>query len=275
MDVARRDEEDGQKSRELIETGSDIAGAAAGGALGLLGGPIGVAAGAVGGVVVTRTLKRVGAEIHDRVLASRQQTRAGATLAVAGDRIRVRLENAEQPRQDGFFESDGSRRTAAEELLEGTLLTAADAYEEGKVPLLGRLYANLAFDESVSPAHANYLLRLADRLTFRQLRYVQLFGTYSSDSALIDLDVARAEGDWQPAPDVVAELNEIGNLDIIGITQGAGGVPRPMSSSPTGSVVLAGLGRIELRPLGATLYRLMGLVEGADVHGLLAMLRPT
>jgi hypothetical protein len=43
----------GDRAAELIESGSEIPGVAAGGALGLLGGPVGVAAGAVGGVAVT------------------------------------------------------------------------------------------------------------------------------------------------------------------------------------------------------------------------------
>jgi hypothetical protein len=122
----------------LIAAGSDLAGAAVGGALGTLGGPLGVAVGAGGGVVVTRALKRVGAEIQQRWLAPRQRLRAGGAFAIAVNEIMERLESGAHVRDDEFFTEGVDDRSSAEELLEGVLLHAAQAYEERNVPYLGQ-----------------------------------------------------------------------------------------------------------------------------------------
>jgi hypothetical protein len=49
------------------------------------------------------------------------------------------------------------------------MLAAADAWEQRKVPYLGRLFSGTSFDSNVSVGESNYLLRLATRLTYRQL----------------------------------------------------------------------------------------------------------
>lgn len=154
---------------ELIDGGSELAGAASGAAIGLVGGPAGAFGGAVAGVAITRTLKRVGADLKQRWLGPREEVRIGAASAYAGATIRTFLEAGRIPREDGFFEAQGDERPAAEEILEGVLLKARDAYEEKKVSLLGVLYAQVAFHPEVSPAHANHLIELASRLTYRQL----------------------------------------------------------------------------------------------------------
>lgn len=154
---------------ELVESGSELAGAATGAALGLIGGPVAVVGGAVAGAVVGRVLKRVGAEIKQRVLGPREEVRIGATVAFAGAAIEQLTSAGRQPREDGFFEEDASGRIPADEILEGVLVRARDAYEEKKVRLLGILFAKIAFYPEISPAYANYLITLAGRLTYRQL----------------------------------------------------------------------------------------------------------
>jgi hypothetical protein len=62
----------------LVEGGAELAGAAAGAALGLLGGHIAVIGGAAGGAALTRALKRVGNEMALRMFGPRQQVRVGA-----------------------------------------------------------------------------------------------------------------------------------------------------------------------------------------------------
>jgi hypothetical protein len=154
---------------ELIESGSELAGAATGAAIGLIGGPGGAVGGAIAGVALTRVLKRVGADLRQRLLGPREEIRLGAAAAFAGATIRQLLEEGHAPRDDGFFEATDEDRPAAEEVLEGVLLKARDAHEERKVRLLGVLYAQIAFHPEISTAHANHLVELASRLTYRQL----------------------------------------------------------------------------------------------------------
>jgi hypothetical protein len=114
-------------------------------------------------------MKRVGADLQRRMLGPREQVRIGAAAAYAGAKIQSYLQSGEIPREDGFFSGAGKERPPADELLEGVLLKARDSYEEKKVPLLGNLYANIAFIPDVSPALSNHLISLAGRLTYQQL----------------------------------------------------------------------------------------------------------
>jgi hypothetical protein len=88
------------------------------------------------------------------------------TYTLAAGAISVRLLAGDEPRNDGFFEDRDGERSPAEELLEGVLLRAADEHEERKLKYLSLLYSSLAFDSSVDPAYANYLLRVASGLTY-------------------------------------------------------------------------------------------------------------
>lgn len=154
---------------ELIEGGSELAGAAVGAAVGFIAGPMGALGGAAAGVVVSRSLKRVGSEIRKRVMGPREEIRVGAAAAFAGEAITALLGAGLLPRDDGFFEANGkNERSKGDELLEGVLLKARDSYEEKKIAHLGVLYANIAFSK-ISASQANQLITLAGQLTYRQL----------------------------------------------------------------------------------------------------------
>lgn len=168
------DEEDATGATEIINMGAEIVGGVATAAAGLVvaepAGALGVAAGAP---LVIRALRWAGHEVRERVLSHREQVRAGGALASAALELQKLLEQGEELRNDGFFQDDVSPgRTAAEEILEGVLVTAERSYEERKVPYLGKLYAGIAVDASIDPAAANYLLAVGASLTWMQ--YVTL-----------------------------------------------------------------------------------------------------
>ncbi|MCY1552397.1 hypothetical protein D9M68_887900 [compost metagenome] len=62
----------------------------------------------------------------------------------------------------------------AEEVFEGVLLAAKQEHEQLKLQYLANFYANLVFDPSVKGPEANYLLTLAESLTYRQLCLLSL-----------------------------------------------------------------------------------------------------
>jgi hypothetical protein len=109
-------EADSHRLHDLIENSSDLIGAVAGGAIGLVGGPAGSIGGAAAGVAITKTVRRVGVEVYDRLLVARQQERVGTVLAVALDDAQARAADGEKIRDDGFFDSGEGHRSDAEEL---------------------------------------------------------------------------------------------------------------------------------------------------------------
>ena len=134
--------------RGFLEGGGQVVGNVAGVAVSVVAGPL---LGTSAGVAMGQALPRVGTEFYDRILAPRQLARAGGALSVAVARIGERLDAGDELRTDGFFDTGFDGRADADEVLEGTLMTAANAWEERKVAPLGRLYANLAFDSSITP----------------------------------------------------------------------------------------------------------------------------
>lgn len=252
-----------EESRQLVALGAELAGAAAGGAIGLVGGPPGAIGGAVAGVAITRALQRASSELMSRLLGPRQQVRVGAAFAIAASDIRTRLEEGEVPRQD-WFESDGGYRPAAEEVLEGTLLAAADSFEERKVPYLGYLYASIAFDTTLDSATAHYLIRTASALTYRQLVAIAFYARPPED--VVERWPARVR---PPEPGLIVELDDLAQRLIIERHEAGGadilpfirGNSTPVNSRPD---------EVGLTTQGQQLYSLMDLrrVPEAELYEL-------
>lgn len=161
--------------QQLINTGAEIAGGAVGGALGFLAaGPAGAAVLGGGGVVVSKSITKVGNELAERVLGPREMTRIGATLALAAEEIDERIKKGEEIRGDGFFENDGSGWSKADKLAESVLLKSQRETEEKKIPLLAHLLANIAFSPEINVALGEQMIKATDQLTYRQLCIIRL-----------------------------------------------------------------------------------------------------
>jgi len=92
------------KIKDLIISGSEIAGGAVGGALSFLAtGPAGAAMFGASSILVSKTLNYIGNELSTRFLGPREEKRIGATLAIATEKINKRLQNGDSIRNDGFF----------------------------------------------------------------------------------------------------------------------------------------------------------------------------
>lgn len=115
-----------------METASAVGGALAGTALTLMAGPF---VGSASGEAVARVLRRVGFEIERRFLAPRQERRIGEAYKAAAEGVARELEAGHVVRTDGFFDQpDPDHESPAGEILEGVLRTAADEWEQRKVP---------------------------------------------------------------------------------------------------------------------------------------------
>ncbi len=210
---------DASRWRSVIEHGAEYIGAAAGGAIGLVGGPPGAIAGAVVGSAIGHTLERAGMEVYDRLLVRRQQQRVGAVLALA-EQEAIRAQQAGGSiRTDGFFEATkSSRRSGADEVLEGVLLHAADAYEERKLRHLAAILPSVAMRSDISVADAHLLTRLADRLSWRQLLILGVLVNPPADAFVLS-DVDQDErGSTPVAPALAEEVDELGRLGLLGVT---------------------------------------------------------
>lgn len=245
----------------LLESGGQVVGNVAGVAVGFLSGPV---LGTGAGVAMGEALARVGVEFYDRVLASRQAARAGGALGAAVTRIGERLEAGDELRQDGFFDPGSDNRADADEVLEGTMLTAANSWEERKVAPLGRLYANLAFDSSISPAWANFLLRVADGLTYNQLVLMAVLvqaeeagGRY--ERTVVSLEVVPSVVRIAPDTTLYTQLDGLSSAHLVGMRQAVGPPIAPSDTWGSSAWGPSNLLRATLTEMGRSIHDLMEL----------------
>ena len=254
-------EEDDRGTRDLITTGSDIAGAAVGGALGFLaGGPGAAAAAAAGGVALSRIANNLLSDWANRRLSYREEVRVGAAAAFALEVISSYLEDGNDVRQDGFFHEGDLGRSSAEEIFDGVLQKSKNEHEEKKIKYLGILYANIAFIPNISIGESNLLVHLIGELTYRQLCLISFFSRREEQG----VTTLRAEN-YHQVPDgftfetftLLQEIFQLSNRGLIAHspsgTQGyivllgwSSVVPDQMVVTPFGErlSVLAGLSEI-------------------------------
>jgi hypothetical protein len=163
----------------LLSHGSKIAGAAVGGAVGSLTGPAGTVAGAAVGAAVGEACVVVLDDIAQRVLSPREEQRVAGVAALAIDNIREQL-LWRQRRDDDFFEAKAGSPSPAEEVFEGVLLAAKQEHEQLKLPYLANFYSNLVFMPYIKKAEANFLLSIAEGLTYRQFCLLSLIDQIAS-----------------------------------------------------------------------------------------------
>jgi len=260
---ARADEgEPGDRVRVFVAGGGKVVGGVAGAAVGLIGGPVAALAGGAAGAGLGEILASAGIEFYDRLLAPRQSVRAAGALAVATVEIDNRLREGQVPRQD--FTEEATEDSDAAEILEGTLITAANSYEQRKVPYIGKFYANLAFDAAISPSYANLLLKVLDRLTYGALRVMATLGDARYREALIQVGAERNEGSFRSGPDVIAELDEVTAMGLVGVAQSDGSVVPPASVVEGGSWDRMDLFRARLTPTGQLVHDLLGVSNMPD-----------
>ena len=252
------------RTTHMLQDGAELVGALTGAAVGLVGGPEGAMFGAAAGVVATKALGRLGTEIIDRV-GDVEAIRVGAAATVIAADVDALTRDGRRPRDDGFFEPRGTRRPAADDLLEGVLRQAGATYEENKVPLLAHLYAGVAYSD-LAPADAQYLLRLADQVTYRQLVVLAVFARDQHVVELTRATVGRDEGRTRPSSGVALEIDNLADRGVIGV-QVAGGDQVARPSELWGSVGPASnhsFVDLKLLPAGERLNDLMQLATIPD-----------
>lgn len=174
---------------------------------------------------------------------------------IALGRIEQRREAGDEPRQDGLFEPGED----PEGLLEGSLLSAARSYEQKKVPFIGAFYSSFVFERDVSSLTAHYLLRLLDRLTYRQLCALAYLADDGRRSERERVQAAATEEGDRTSPTLSAELNDLANLGLVGYEQDGGLVANPLATYGAGQITASSMARTALTELGRTLARMAEL----------------
>ena len=108
-------------------------------------------------------------KILPKSLAEREEIRVKQVFQDVIDKIKIKILNGCIPRIDeAYYEYDNGIPNA-QEVFEGVLLKAREEFQSKKMPFYSNFFANLCFDERINIEHAQFLLSLIERLTYRQL----------------------------------------------------------------------------------------------------------
>lgn len=248
------------KVKSLLIKGSEIAGPAAGAAVGFfVGGPGGAALGGASGVVISKVL----ADIVGRLLSEREAIRVAATADYAITKVKARLDSGDELRNDGFFKERKTGRSDAEEIFEGVLLKAKNEHEEKKARILGNIFANTAFFPGFSVGEANHLLRIAENATYREMCILSLIKR-KDEIPEIKLREDSYSDYWQEADkgitlaETVSTVQEAYEMYGLGLILCKDKTDKGGFWSMTEWTDIAPNG-LELTPMGERYYQVMGL----------------
>lgn len=149
-------------------------------------GPVGAIIGAGIGSVISD----ISNDVLSRYLSKKEKDRIVLVKDVTTEKIEENIKAGKILRNDDFFSNNINNRSTAEEIYEGVLLASQKEYEEQKVLLLGRLFANIAFDSTITRPIANALVKEASELTYRQLMIIKDIGILQI-TAVNGLDARR------------------------------------------------------------------------------------
>lgn len=130
-------------------------------------------------------------DIKERSMSKSEQRKVEKVFNSSFSKINEKIEQGQNLRSDDFYKAFENDRSAAEELLEGTIFAAQRENEEKKLKYTSNLYANINFDENISRSTANQLVKLSSNISYRQLIILSVIGR--SSSKLIDLQFRNEE----------------------------------------------------------------------------------
>ena len=258
--------EEQDDSSQLIDWGGDLlAGLAAAQMAIAHPGLAGLYEGAMIGSTLALSFRNIVPLFFGRAMARREQERVGTVSVLTAIAIRKRLGNGERLREDGFFDRDATDRSKADEIAEAVLISAQREHEERKLPYLANLLASVAFDRTTDAAMANYAVKVASSLSYRQFCVLSL-ALNPAGAGLIQ--PARLGVQQSAAPQVWTLRMEIFDLyeqrRLIGFSRGP--ITEPLDM-PLEQLALIGL--------GSRLHSAMGLggIPSQDVAAIAALLR--
>lgn len=125
---------------------------------------------AIGVAALVPILSSVFKAVSNRPLGSFETKKIEFFFSNTIQLIKERLEKGDCIRtEESFFSDYAPEITNAQVILEGTIEKAKNEYEYKKIKLLSNFYANLCFDNAISNEKAYLILKIYDRLSYRQL----------------------------------------------------------------------------------------------------------
>lgn len=121
------------------------------------------------GSAISPILSNAVARILPGTISESEDYRIQVVIKDIISKINNSIDGGKTPRNDeDYYSPTDTGVPTAQEILEGVLLKAKEEYRTKKLILYTNFFANLCFDETISFEHANFLLNLISKLSYRQ-----------------------------------------------------------------------------------------------------------
>lgn len=238
----------------VAEYGGSVASNAVGAVIGgAVAGPLGIVSGAMAGTAIENIAKRIGKEIKERLLSKSEVRKIDTVYTAACKKISEKINSGCNLRNDDFFAETDKDRSTAEEIFEGTLFAAQRESEEKKIKYYARLYANIAFDNTISRPMANQLIKIAEQLTYRQIVILNVIGWHQMlQKTNLFKDTAYASVSGLANVTIASEIFELYRMSLLSsrnvIFDSAGITPSALSVSGYGALLFQLMELVRLEP---------------------------
>lgn len=156
--------------------------------------------------VIEGSLHIVEEDFFRRLMSTRETLKTERGLKCVYDKVTKLLGHGLTPRTDGFFDQRVDARSSSDEILEGVLFKCRIEHEEKKIRYISNIYAYTAFNSDVSSEIANFLLQLAQEVTYRQMCILAIIAQSKSKTpswgpkdgdAAFEMEYKRLDEMWQ------------------------------------------------------------------------------
>ena len=93
------------------------------------------------------------------------------------DKIKERIDNGDRLRNDDFFKENTEGKADAEEVFESIVVASQRESQEMKQIFYGNMLANIGFIDYLDADEFNFLLKVFEKLTYRQCLLLSVFST--------------------------------------------------------------------------------------------------
>lgn len=207
-------------------------------------------------LVLDKLITKFVNDLDTRKLSELEVIRIGEAFTYSIDEISKNLKEGKQLRSDGFFDKNINDSSDAQEIFEGIIVVSQREYENKKLQYLGKLLANIGFDNSITKQESVQLIELASRLSYRQYIIIaiivqsQLMRDHCNSLPFLSNTMFK---DSDMNYEKISIFQDIFELYRIGLVNGNGKVILEM-----GYIVPS---ELNVQGVGVKLYQLMKLNE--------------
>ncbi|WP_300348912.1 hypothetical protein [Clostridium sp.] len=164
-------------AKKVLESGQDLISNIISEAINTVTGDTTGISGTIGGNASCKVIQVIADKLDPCQLTEWEKQRVVNCMVSAIDKVKEQLNNGNKLRDDGFFEENLEGKANAEEVFESIVIASQREAEEMKQIFYGNMLANIGFIQYLDSEEFLFLLKVFEKLTYRQCLLLSIFLT--------------------------------------------------------------------------------------------------